>query len=252
MKPLLQHIVSQHPNAFVQRRQISDNIMLATELSHFLFRRRRGKKGFLSWKLNISKAYDRIEWGYLENVMLRLGFCRRWVDLIMTCVSIVSYAFLIHGVPKWYLYPLRGLRQGDPLSPYLFLLCTEGLSALIEKKQRDGHIQGISICSGAPPINHFLFTNDNFLFARVTPEECRQIMLILHKYEIAWGQKINLQKSEVSFSRNIKRNVQNSLTGQLRVNRVERHDRYLGLPPLAGRNKGQCFNFIKEHLWKQL
>lgn len=180
-----------------------------------MFTRRRGKKGFLSLKLDMSKAYDRIEWGNLRNVFLCLGFYSKWTELIMTCVSTVSYAFLINGVPRGYLHPSRSLRQWDPLSPYLFLLCVEGLSTLIAKKEHDGLIQGIMICSGTPHINHLIFADDSFLFARATEDECHQIKLILHKYELASGQMINLQKSEVSFSRNVKRNVYDSLASNL-------------------------------------
>ena len=166
----------------------------------------------------------------------------------MTCVSIVSYAFLDNGIPRGYLHPSKGLRQGDPLSSYLFLLCVEGLSALIAKNEREGLIQGISICSGASHNTNLLFANDSFLFAIVTMDECHQILLILRRYEVALGQMINLHKSEVSFSRNVKRNMHDSITFKLGVTRVTRHDIYLGLPTFVGRNRGQCFNFIKEHL----
>lgn len=100
LKPILQHIISRQQSAFIPGCQISDNTMVAMELSHFIFKRCRGKKGFLSLKLDMNKAYDRIEWEYLRNVLLRLGFCREWTKLIMTCVSTVSYVFLVNGVPK--------------------------------------------------------------------------------------------------------------------------------------------------------
>ncbi|KAB2633991.1 hypothetical protein D8674_036633 [Pyrus ussuriensis x Pyrus communis] len=113
----------------------------------------------------------------IKNTQLALN----WVDLIMTCVSMVSYAFMINGVPKGYLYPTRGLRQNDPLSPYLFLLCAGGLSTLIAKKERDGLIQGVLICFSVSQINRLLFADDSFLFAKANVEECQQILLILRK-----------------------------------------------------------------------
>ncbi|KAH0992426.1 hypothetical protein GBA52_003909, partial [Prunus armeniaca] len=90
----------------------------------------------------MSKFYDQIEWPFLEGMLQRLGFNCRWVSLIMDCVRTVSYLVQVMGQPTGKIVPTRGLRQGDPLSPYLFLFCAEGLSALLTKAQRDKHLHG--------------------------------------------------------------------------------------------------------------
>ena len=88
--------------------------------------------GHLALKSNISKAYDRLEWVFLKKVMERMGFHSRWVGWIMECVQSVTYSTLVNSEPTETITPTRGIRQGDPLSPYFFLLCSEGLNGLLE------------------------------------------------------------------------------------------------------------------------
>ena len=90
-----------------------------------------GKKDFMAMKLDMSKAYDKMEWCFLEQILLKLGFQESWVALIMKCITTVSYSILVNGEPKGMIKPSRGLRQRDPLSPYLFLFCAKGLNALL-------------------------------------------------------------------------------------------------------------------------
>ena len=123
-------------------------------------------------KLDMSKAYDKVEWDYLKKMMLKLGFHEKWVALIMECVTSVSYSILVNGDPKGYVKPNRGLRQGDPLSPYLFLICAEGLSALLRKAEREKVIQGISISRGGPRVFYLFFVDDSLIFCRATETEC--------------------------------------------------------------------------------
>ena len=99
----------------------------------------------MALKLDMSKAYDRVKWQFLDKLMEKLGFDKKWIDLIISCISTVSFSILINGVPHGLIHPQRGLRQGDRLSPYLFLLCTEGLHALIQQAAKNGAITGVSL-----------------------------------------------------------------------------------------------------------
>ena len=144
LKSKLTEIIDESQSAFVPRRLISDNVLVAFETMHSIDQRRKGKEAFMAVKLDMSKPYDTVEWAYLEAVMRRMGFHEKWISLIMMCVTTVEYSVLINGEAKGKINPTRGLRQGDPISPYLFLLCTEGLSAMLKKEERAGKIKGVA------------------------------------------------------------------------------------------------------------
>ena len=130
LQPLLSRIISPHQSAFVPKRAIGDNVLITHEILHYLRTSKAKVRCSMAIKTNMSKAYDRIEWAFLEAVLRRLGFYERWISWIMVYVTFVSYSFLVNGAPQGKFKPSRGIRQGDPLSPYLFILCTEVLSGL--------------------------------------------------------------------------------------------------------------------------
>jgi hypothetical protein len=171
LKHVLPHIISQEQSAFLPRRLITDNILVAFETLHTMDTRLKGREGFMAMKLDMSKAYDRLEWDFLEEMMRKLGFDNRWVNLLMSCVCTVSYAILINGQPFGQLIPTQGIRQGDPLLPYFFILCAEAMSTMIQHSACEGSITGIPISRGGIRINHLLFADDSLLFCRANLRE---------------------------------------------------------------------------------
>lgn len=133
----------------------------------------------------------------------------------MQCVTTVRYSFLVNGQACGSVSPSRGLRQGDPLSPYLFLLCAEGFLPLLQRKVDQGLLGGVKVCANAPSIHYILFADDSLLFGTATIKECGHIQSVLVDYERPSGQCINLTKSDIVFSKNVPASLQASLAGFL-------------------------------------
>ena len=185
-------------------------------------------------KLDMSKVYDRVEWVYLDAVMRRMGFQERWIELIIMCVTTVSYSVLINEEPKGRIIPSRGLRQGDPTSPYLFLFCSEGLSAMLKREEREGKIKGVSMCQGAPQLSHLLFADDSIIFCRASVGEGLRVMKVLSDYKQESGQKLNKEKTSLFFSRNTNNDTKEAINELFGAQIIHQHEKYLGLPMLVG------------------
>ena len=238
-------LISESQSAFMSNRLITNNILVAFETLHHLKNRRQGKTGFMALKLDMSKAYDRVEWVFLEKIMKKLGFDDKRIALISTCIRLVSFSVMVNGEPCGLFHPNRGLHQEDPLSPYLFLLCAKGLHSLIKQAKNNGTIRGVSLCKNGPRVSHLFFADDNLLFCRANNHDCGAILEVLDKYEQASGQQINRDKTQICFSTNMERSIQESIKALLRVAAITQYEKYLGLSSFVGRAKKQSFSYIR-------
>ena len=211
LKNILLAIISDTQIAFVNGRLITDNVLVVFEMMHHINLKKTGTTREMALKLDMSKAYDRVEWARLDKIMEKLGFHSRWRRLMMQCISSVTYDVRINGKPSGHIIPTRGLRQGDPLSPYLFLLCAEGLSALIKKASADGLLEGISVSRGGPCLSHLFFVDDSLIFCKATIEECEVLQRVMSKNEKASGQQLNRTKTSLFFSPNTAKEIQDEI-----------------------------------------
>ncbi|XP_019168373.1 PREDICTED: uncharacterized protein LOC109164072 [Ipomoea nil] len=184
----------------------------------------------------MAKASDHMEWPFLRGMLLALGFDSRWIELIMLCVTTVSYNFMINGSRSSSITPTRGLRQGDPLFPYLFIICAEGLSVLLQRAQDRGLKHGCRVARGAPPISHLFFADDSLLFFRANIQEASEIKNCLLLYESLSGQK----------------NDRDVVAQILGVTQAPNFGKYLGLPSFVGRNKKAAFAYIEDKIKQRI
>ena len=143
LKRHLPNIISPTQAAFVSETIITDNIMIAHEVVHSLHSHPEISKSSVLLKTDMSKAYDRLEWPFLEGILQVMGFAPLWISWIMGCVTSVTFSVLINGHPYGFIKPERGIRQGDPLSPFLFVISTEALIHLFNQAEINGSITGI-------------------------------------------------------------------------------------------------------------
>ena len=152
--------------------------------------------------------------------------------------------------------PSRGIHQGDPFSPFLFLLYTEGLHGLISQAANEGDIKGYSLCRNSLSLTHLLFVDNSlfffFFFCKATIRECQKILDILEVYGRCSGQQINQSKITIFFSKATCEDTRNHIKMALGVPEIIQYGKYLGLPSLVGRNKKASFNYIKERVWKKI
>jgi hypothetical protein len=190
--------------------------------------KRSGNEGFAAVKADMSKAYDRVEWRFLEAMMIKMGFCRRWVKLIMNCVTSVRYQIKVNGDFTEHFTPTRGLRQGDPLSPYLFVICAKGLFALLQDAEANGRITGVRICPASLTITHLFFADDSVLLIKANMEEAMALKETLELYENCSGQCINAEKSAIMFSKNSKQQQRVLVKDALAIQGDAWNEKYLG------------------------
>ena len=149
LRNIMDQIISPYQNAFVKGRLIFDNIMLGGEILNNIKRRKKGKGSLGALKIDMDKACDRISWNFIKVVLECTGFSQHWIKMILECISTVCYQIMVNGALIETIKPVRGLRQGDPLSPYLFILCQNILSHLLIKAEARKELHGIQISRAA-------------------------------------------------------------------------------------------------------
>ena len=245
LRPMLNNLVGPHQSSFLKNRSTSDNIIVCQEVIHSLMKTKDTEGGMIL-KIDFEKAYDKISWVFLKQTLIDFDFPLSWVNLIMFCVSSPDISVIVIGEPTNEFKPKRGLRQGDPLSPYLFVLCMERLANMISNKVSDGSWRGIKASRGGPILSHLFFADDIILFAKASVDVGRVVMETLEDFCDVSGQSINFQKSLLFISPNVSRNRSNALHFLTHMPLTKDLGKYLGVPIMHKRvNKNACISILE-------
>ncbi|CAN1776349.1 LINE-1 retrotransposable element ORF2 protein [Linum perenne] len=198
-------------------RSIQEKGVVVHEVVHKLRIRKKGNKCDFLFKVDMLKAFDRVSWEFLFATLQAIGFHATWIQWIRSVVTTVRFNVLLNGAQTEWFNPTRGLRQGDPLSPYLFILVSNVLSFMIQNSVCLGTIKGIKLNRFCPVLHHILFADDTVLFGTATVSEARNIMLVLNRYCQSSGQAINAQKSSILFSANTSSSLKHQIASELGV-----------------------------------
>lgn len=213
-------------------------------MKFYTLSKRKEKKKTLGHKLDMSKAYDRMEWEFIIKILKTLGFHEAFIRIVHECISSVSYSIPLNGLPSENLNPSRGLRQGDPLSPYLFIIGMEVLFQMFINAENISNIRRIKITKNTPNIFHLFFADDSFIFFNANEENVRKVKSILEDYCKMFGQIINFHKLALCLSKGTGKVTTNMITMMLGVRLMDKDEKYLENPLTLRRRKSISFDLV--------
>ncbi|XP_048491639.1 uncharacterized protein LOC104900847 [Beta vulgaris subsp. vulgaris] len=201
----------------------------------------------------MEKAYDRLEWNFIYAMLQHLGFSMVWINWIRACLSSVSFSVLANGIPGDRFFPSRGIRQGDPLSPYLFILCAELLARQFHhNSMTNDKLVGVSIGKSGVKVHFLTFADDTMIFAKANKDSCVLIKSILDKYCSMSGQLVNFNKSAFQCTANVSDSEIEVFQEILNMDYSSSLDSYLGCPIIDRRVTKETFMPIVNKVQAQL
>lgn len=252
LRPMLARIISPLQSSFIPGRSTKDNAIILKEVVHHMKKSSR-KKGDMVFKLDLEKAYDRVDyWGFLSDTLRVFGFPSVIISLIMHGITSSSISLLWNGSRTPNFAPRRGLRQGDPISPYLFVLCIERLGAMITDEVYQGSWHPIRVSKNGPSISHLFFADDVLLFAKAKPSQARLVSNVLDKFCVASGLRVSFEKSRVFALGGVTRTRKNKITGITSVQFTDRLEKYLGFHIHHGRPKKEDYAHLTDKVASKL
>ena len=215
---------------------------------------KRNKAKVVWWLLNLIWREILTIWNGVSffKVLSCLGFNSKWIQMIDQCISMVSFAILLEGSPFEKVTPIWGLRQGDHLSSFHFILGTEALSKLLIKEDLAGNLHGIKISRNSPLVSYLLFVDDLMVFSKGTANEASCIMSCISNFSSWSGQQVNLDKSSLFLSKNSSIATTSSIQAILNLHLIPSTTKHLGLPLFFHKNKNLAFEDLKNKILNRI
>jgi hypothetical protein len=251
LRGCMEKLIGPWQSSFIPSRQSADNIIVAQEVFHSM-RKKTGTVGWMAVKIDLEKAYDRLNWEFIKDTLIDVGLPEKMIDIIWHCVSSLKMKVLWNGEALQEFQPGRGIRQGDPLSPYLFVLCIERLFHLIGIAVNHDIWKPIKITRGGPTISHLAFADDLILFAEANTEQVQSMAAILDLFCSSSVQKVSKEKSRVFFSKNVGWHKKLELSNLLGIQATDDLGKYLGVPILHKRVTKDTYQFILDKVNQRL
>ena len=251
IRPLLDKLISPCQAAFVLGRRGVDNAIIVQEVIHTIGKT-RGKVGYMALKIDLEKAYDKFEWSFIRSMLFIFNLPENLIEIIMSCNTTVTTSILFNGGSLDAFSPSKGIRQGDPLFPYIFIMCMEYLGQLIQDKCKEGRWKPVKASRNGPSFSHLFFADDLVFFAKAAMENCRAIKEVLDKFCKDSGQSISFAKSRVLFSANIEQADEEVFASTLGFQSTSCLGKYLGFPMKHRGGPNQDFNFVLDKVKMKL
>lgn len=221
---------------------------MAHEMIHSL---KQTKTPGMLLKVDLVKAYDKVDWMYLKEVLSTYGFSHDWVKWIGNLTSSAFFSILVNGSPSDPFSPSRGLRRGDPLSPFLFILLAEGLWRTLKEKRRTGELRGIDPHNSQIAQTHQQFVDDTMLMGIASVREARVIKETLEEFNKASGLDINKGKSQLFFF-NTQMEIKREIIRTLGFTEGHLPSKFLGAPLVEGNPKARQWKELLDKMESKL
>lgn len=241
-------VVSEVQTAYIKGRQIIDGPLMVNEIISWA---KKKKECLFILKVDFEKAFDSLDWNFLDHTMEQMGFSEKWRKWISGCLNSAYGSVLVNGSPTKEFKIQKGLRQGDPLSPFLFIIAVEALHISLQEAKSRNIFEGIKVGSNLVDVSHLQYADDALIIGKWSLENAKNLCRILRCFHMATGLKVNFSKSKV-FGVGVNNEALINFASVLKLQPSSLPCTYLGLPLGANLNIGSNWGPIIEKFHKKL